>query len=208
MAYDKSDTAKIKHQSNFDKQKKRSPRKITATYLHNSGLYYLERFSASKNHFKFVMLRKVKRSCMHHLDQNYDECAILVEELADKFENVGLLNDDVYTTGMVTSMRRKGLSRNVIMNKMKIKGIASEHTKIALEKLDAEYYENERDAEMNAALTLARKKKLGPYMGERDIDIKKALGIFARAGFSYDIAKYILDMDEAEIDEVICHQAF
>ncbi len=179
---------------------KKIPKKISETYLHNSALYYLERFSASKEHFKFVMKRKVRRSCMHHKEQNYDLCAQMVDKLADKFEKTGLLNDDLYTNAMVASLRRKGLSRSFILNKMQAKGINANKTLDALNKLDNDNNQNSDEAEINAALKLAQKKKLGPYFiarkfGEEE-NKRKSLGVFARAGFSYQIAKNILDMDK------------
>ncbi len=175
----------------------RIPRKITPTYLHNSGLYYLERFSASKNHFKFVMMRKVKRSCMHHTDQNYEECQKMVDELADKFERLDLLNDEVYARAVITSLRRRGFSRTIIMNKMRMKGIEAERALEELKKID-EQNDNDEDPELQAALRLARKKRIGPYfMGEEE-DMKKSLGKLARAGFSYDIARKVLEYEREE----------
>ncbi len=211
MHHHKSDTTKIKKQNHMNGSKKgqkqgnhqkRSPKKITPTYLHNSGLYYLERFSASKSHFITVMSRKAKRSCLHHKDQNYDECVIMVKELADKFENLGLLNDDVYTNAQITSLRRKGLSRNGIVQKMQIKGISRDKTIGTLEALDQEHHETEHDAERHAALTLARKRKIGPYSTKekQDENLQKSMGIFARAGFSYHIAKSILEMTSEDLD--------
>lgn len=207
MVQHRTDGIKIKSQNGDRKQKthfgkkhgRRPPKRISKTYLHNSGLYYLERFAASKSHFITVMTRKVKRSCMHHEDQDYDECIALVREVADRFEETGLLNDELYTSGQVNSMRRRGMSRQAIINKMRHKGIEPEKTICALENLDQDMCENEGDAEKNAALKLAKKRKLGPYRIHDDVDIKKALGVFARAGFSYDVAKSVLDMDEDEL---------
>lgn len=173
---------------------KRPPKKITPTYLHNAGLYYLERFSASKNHFKSVMLRKVKRSCMHHTDQDYEACRQMVDELADKFETLELLNDEVYTRAIVTSLRRRGKSRTMILNKMRMKGIGKDQALAELAKIDAQ--NDEEDPEFEAALKLARKKRIGPYFIGEEQDIRKSLGVLARAGFSYDIAKKVLDQDE------------
>lgn len=175
-----------------EKHKKRPPKKITPTYLHNAGLYYLERFSASKRHFKTVMMRKVKRSCMHHEEQSYEECRAMVDELADKFEKLELLNDEVYARGQVTSLRRRGKSRTAILNKMRMKGIANEDTLNVLEEIDDE------DTEFQAALRLARKKKIGPFFIGEEENVQKSLGVLARAGFSYDIAKKALEHKEEE----------
>lgn len=206
MNHDKSDSSKIKSQKAVHPQKKgqrakKVPKRITETYLHNSGLYYLERFVASKNHFKTVMQRKVKRSCLAHKDQDYEECVKLVDALADKFEKMGLLNDALYTQGMVNSLRRKGLSQAGIINKMQMKGINRAQTLSTLQQLDSVHYDTEKEAEMNAALTLARKKRLGPY-SIKDVEHMKALGVFARAGFSYDIAKTILEISLEDAEEI------
>ncbi len=194
----------------YKKKEKRPPKKITPTYLHNSGIYYLERFVASKSHFISVMTRKVKRSCMHHKDQVFDDCVKMVHDTADKFEEMGLLNDALYTNGMVTSLRRRGMSRNAIIQKMRVKGIDRIRTIEALERLDEEQYDNDKDAEICAALRLARKKKMGPFkVSDERIDVvseammkeqKKHLARFARAGFSYQIAKTILDMSPEDLD--------
>ncbi len=201
MPNHKSDQSNIKQKRNaYDKSEKKPPKKISESYLHNSALYYLERFSASKKHFIFVMQRKVRRSCMYHADQDYDKCADMVVALADKFEASGLLDDKLYTNGLVTSLRRKGLSRSAIINKMNIKGISRENTLIALENLDNDLCETPQEAEEKAALKLAKKKRLGPYFTGEEQNIKRSLGIFARAGFSYQIAKSILNMDK-DIEE-------
>jgi regulatory protein len=65
---------------------RKKPKKITAQYLHNAGLYYLQRFAASRGQFRSVMLRKIRRSCMEHREQDYEACAALVEKIVEKFE--------------------------------------------------------------------------------------------------------------------------
>lgn len=185
-----------------DKRKKRAPRKITPTYLHNSGLYYLERFAASKKHFITVMSRKARRSCMHHKDQDYDECVKMVHDVADKFEKIQLLNDDLYTEGVVNSLRRRGLSTNAIVNKMRMKGIEPDKTRAALNKRDDAHHDTQNDAEIYAALKHAKKKRVGPFFTGEEENMKRSLGMFARAGFSYDISKKILDMNSEEAEDL------
>ncbi len=208
MSQHKSDQIKIKQQkgkaknnkSGYEKREKRPPKKISESYLHNSGLYYLERFAASKKHFIFVMTRKVKRSCMHHTEQNYDECVSMVRNLADKFERTGLLDDTLYTNGLVASLRRKGKSRSAIVNKMRIKGIDQDRTLEALDSLDNDQHNGSQQAEEEAALKLAKKKKIGPFFIGEDENLQKSLGVFARAGFSYQVSRKVLEMTEEEIE--------
>ncbi|MCB1591682.1 MAG: RecX family transcriptional regulator [Alphaproteobacteria bacterium] len=177
--------------------KKRLPRRITESYLHNSGLFYLQRFSASKAHFKRVMMRKVKRSCAAHTDQDFETCRALVEKLAERFEGSGLLNDALFARGLALSLRRQGRSRKAIFAKMTERGLKAEQIEVALERLSEEYGTDDREEEREAALRFARKRRLGPYRrggaGASDPSVlKKELGAFARAGFSYETARGIL----------------
>ncbi len=217
MAYNKTDSANINMQNDdarsdfpkIRKKEKRPPKKITPTYLHNSGIYYLERFVASKSHFKTVMIRKVKRSCRHHIEQDFDECVSMVNTVADKFEDMGLLDDALYTQGMVTSLRRRGLSRNAIIQKLRAKGIPPEQTIPVLESFDHSMHDTEGNAEWHAALHFAKKKKMGPYCKnnspmdheEKQKEIRRNMGRFARAGFPYSIAKKILEMNPDNASE-------
>lgn len=173
------------------------PKKITETYLHNSGLYYLQRFAASSRHFHSVMSRKVKKSCMHHKEQDYAACIAMVDALTQRFIEAGLLNDELYARGVVTSLRRRGKSKKAILGQMRTKGIDEALGISELRTLDHERHTNDASAEFEAALAHARKKKLGPYRKTTEPDIKKELANMARAGFDYDTARRVL-MIEAE----------
>src|SRR5687768_1034793 len=101
---------------------KKPPKKITETYLHNAGLYYLQRFSASSESFRRVMMRKVERSCRAHPEQDRAECARMVDELVRKFLGAGLLNDGQYAEAMVSTLRRRGLSSRAIQARLAARG--------------------------------------------------------------------------------------
>lgn len=169
------------------------PKKITESYLHNAGLHYLGRFAASSARFRAVMMRKVKRSCDAHKDQDAAACAALVDALVRKFESAGLLGDDLYARGAVQSLRRRGKSRRHILEHLKTKGI---DPALALEKLashDADEHEDPLQAERQAALIYARKKKLGPFRTRENQTAEKELSSMARAGFSYETVRFVLN---------------
>ena len=173
----------------------RPPRKITETYLHNAGLYYLQRFAASAAHFKKVMMRKINKSCDWHKDQNREDCIALLDRLVLKFQNTGLLDDESYSRGMVVSLRRRGLSRRLIHARLSAKGLGQDDIEKALQQYEEDL---DGDAELIAALRLAQRKKIGPYRREDTIDdhtYNKALGMLARAGFSYDISQKVMGME-------------
>lgn len=193
---------KIKPPHEKKPPKKRSgpkqPKRISETYLHNSGLYYLERYSASSNHFTEVMLRKVKKSCAFHTDQNYEECAQMVRNLTQKLIRLEILNDDLYARGQVRALRGKGKSKRFIHGQLKTKGVPNGLIEKHMALYDEEHGRNDRESEREAALTFARKKRLGPFRTNDRKTPEQELGSLARAGFSYDIAKSILELEESD----------
>ena len=145
------------------------------------------------------MQRKIKKSCKHHEDQDYDTCAALLEDTITTFIDTDLLNDETYTTAKVTSLRRAGKSTRFIIGSLRQKGIPLELTTKALKQHDTLHEHTNTEAELTAAQNTARKKRLGIYrtkeIAPEDLQDtkKKDLGKMARAGFSYEIAKKALE---------------
>ncbi len=183
-----------------EKRKKKVPKRITPDYLHNAGLAYLQRFPASTAHFKTVMGRKIKRSCAFHTDLEEQTCLEMLEPVIVNFQRLGLLDDQAYIRGIVTSLRRRGLSAQAITARLLSKGIPAETAMTAVRAYDQSEYEGE-NGELIAALRLARRKKLGPYK-TREKDEQKELATIARAGFSYEIARNILSMTVEEAEQL------
>jgi regulatory protein len=187
-AHDRNDRTK--------KPAKKTPRKITDSYLHNSGLYYLERFSSSAENFRQVMLRKVRKSCMAHPEQEFDACADMVDALVTKFIDLDLLNDQQYTRAMVTTLRRRGKSERYILGFLKSKGLDTALIQSTLEQYAQQNLAEDGRTDKDAALIFARKKRLGPYRRDKEKHTQKELGAFARAGFSYEIARKIIECED------------
>lgn len=204
--YDKEDSPKHKPKK-FDKEgKKREfkpPKKISEKYLYNSGLAYLQRYPASSMHFKSVMSRKIKKSCRFHEEQDYDQCVALLTPVIAKFLELGLLDDSAYLKGMVISLRRKGLGANNIKMRLQQKGYKGEEVLEALKDYDKEEFDTDQEGDFHAGLIYARKKRLGPYdvLGRKTPE--KALAAMARAGYSYGIAKKILELNDDDLEEYL-----
>lgn len=171
----------------------RTPRKIDARYLENAALYYLQRYATSSQNLKNVLGRKIRRGCAHH-GQDPEEFFRLLDQLVARYQQSGLLNDMVYAEGRVQSLRRQGLSRQSIRQKLTAKGLASAEIEAALQQVDRSG--DTAEDELAAARTLARRKKIGPWRRRTLADPKdaqKELAALARAGFSYDIARQALE---------------
>lgn len=121
----------------------------------------------------------------------------MIDELVEKFKSIDLLNDETYTRGMIISLRRQGKSKKAITVKLKSKGLEDNIIKQKLEEYDIENNESKEEAEFQAAMIFAKKKRLGIF-DDNETDNKKALGRLARAGFSYNTARRVL---KTEYDE-------
>ncbi len=187
-------TFQTKPQRSDSKPKKKTPRKITPSYLRNSGLFYLQRFPASSDHFRTVMLRKIKRSCNHHTDQDFDECTAMLDTLIESFITDHILDDQGYINGMINSLRRAGKSRKAIFARLMAKSVPSDKIESALKTYDEDNFEDPFEAEFLSALTFARKKRLGLFDNKEKYDFEKSLAILARQGFQYDTARKIMEI--------------
>ena len=148
------------------------------------------------------MSRKIKKSCYFHKDQDYDECIAILDKITTEFLEQGLLDDDGYLRGMVTSLRRSGKSKKAITAKLLQKKIKASDIEKALEAFDSENNDDPREAEFFAALKFARKKRLGPYDERQKYEDDKALNVFARNGYSYDTARRVIDLNDDELYEL------
>lgn len=205
MTKDNAAPASIKPSS--ARQRKR-PRKITPEYLHNSGLYYLQRFASSSGNFHAVMIRKVRRSCMEHKEQDFEACRVLVDQLVEKFQSSGLLDDATYLQGSVRSLRRRGESRQSIMARLRTKGLSETQIRDALQQYEANSATPEHDPETVSALLFARKKKFPPFSLPKKEDSEKVIGSFARKGFNYDTIRAVTSIKRDEAEDILRNAGF
>ena len=194
-------------------QKQRLPKAITERYLYNSALAYLSRFAASTEHLKQVMIRKIERSCLYHKNQNKEECLSLLHITIKKLEDLGLLDDIGYARGMMNSLLSRGQSLNSIKQRLKNKGLSHDIITLVIEEYTDE---SDKDLDIQSALTLLKRKKIGPFGHSYNTDdtndesdgfqkktLEKNLATLARAGFSYNLSRNVLSMSTEEAYAVL-----
>lgn len=161
---------------------RRPPKAMTAQSLENRALYYLERFSATKQGLRQTLVRKMKR----HAGDAYD--AVVASEMIDalvlKLEASGWVNDARFAESRTATLARRGGSRRVIAMKLRGKGVSAELVSENIAGLDDE----------EAALAFAKRKRLGPFrQGETTQErARKDIAAMARGGFSYGVIKKAL----------------
>lgn len=179
----------------MDKKPVKQPRKISARYLENAALYYLQRYASSEENLRRVLTRKVNRSCRFH-GMSPDEFYPVIDVLITRYAASGLLNDKVFAESKVASLRRRGRSKQAIMANLTMKGLKKDTIQQALDETD-----DSAEAELIAAVALAKRKKIGAFRkkpAQTPEKKKKDLAVLGRAGFSYDIALRALQYREEE----------
>tara|TARA_B100000315_G_scaffold210567_1_gene206908 strand:+ start:9147 stop:9740 length:594 start_codon:yes stop_codon:yes gene_type:complete len=182
-------------------RKKKVPRKATPKSLENAALYYLQRFSSSSENLRRVLMRRVQRSAYHH-DTDPEEGAEVIAQLIKRYNEVGLLDDAQFAKVRAEGLNRRGSSARAIRAKLAEKGVAADLISATLEKLK----EEDQNPELTAAVTFARKRRIGPYRSADDRSElrEKDLAALARAGFNYDMAQKVIDADTAaELEDEI-----
>ncbi|MGJ3264199.1 MAG: RecX family transcriptional regulator [Salinarimonas sp.] len=174
---------------------RKPPRPVTPAVLDRMALAYLERFASSAQNLRRVLARKVERRC--RLREEAPEAALgLVEEAVARAVRGGLVDDAAYAQGRVASLRRRGGSRRAIAARLAAKGVPSGTIDAALAQ-DAEArveHDPDADPEMEAAMALARRRRLGPFRTSgRTENRERDLARLARAGFSYGVARAVVD---------------
>ena len=177
------------------KRRRRGPRKVTKSHLKNAALHYLSRFSTSAENLRRVLMRRVERSAQHH-DTDPAEGAAWIEDLIERYQRVGLLNDTAYAEARATDLLRRGTPLKGVRFKLMQKGVGADDIDDAL----AAATEDMPEPNLAAAVALAKRRRLGPFAppGKRDERRDKDLATLARAGFDYDTARRVIEADSVE----------
>lgn len=171
------------------KRKRKVPRKVTLRSLENAALHYLKRYAATTSQLRRVLERRIDKSLRVH-GGDKAEALRWVEDLVGKLTRGGLLNDDTVARMKSESLRAAGKSARMIALKLRQKGLSAELVEEHVDRVREDVSEEE------AARTLAKRKKLGPFRANeqaRKASRMKDLAALARAGFSYGVARKVID---------------
>lgn len=152
-------------------------------------MHHLARYATSVAQMRRVLVRKVDRSLRVHGGERDQELA-QVDALLARLIGRGLLNDGAYAETKARSLRAAGGSGRTIALKLRTKGVASGVVARTVADATADVPEEA------AARIWARKKRIGPFRRDAAIRAEKRqrdLAAMARAGFSFSIAKRIVD---------------
>lgn len=181
---------------------KRTASPITAKYLQNAAVFYLERYASSAEGLRRVLRRRVSKARL--LDapvmENVDEA---IEAVVQKFVSAGLLDDTAFAQTKARSLHRRGLSGRLTRQRLQVAGVGREDVDKAMEALDEELGTDPARRELQAALAFARRRRLGPWRTkDREANKPRDLASMARAGFAYDLARKVIESTDPDaLDE-------
>ena len=170
----------------------RPPRPVSLAYLDRAALAYLERYASSSENLRRVLTRKIEKRCRLR-GEDPAPFLPLVDEVVRRAIGGGYLDDQRYAEGRVAALRRRGGSTRGIAAKLRAKGVDPSAIGAALASHETD--------DAGAAWAFARRRRLVPYRTaeraeRRGKDAReKDLAALMRAGFSYGLAKAVVDGD-------------
>ena len=144
---------------------------------------YLSKYDSSKKNLADVLKRKIYRLKTTLNEKN--KLINLPQVILTTLEKNDLINDSRYSLSKINSLSRVGKSKRYIFNYLSKKGIDKNEIQNIFNKFNVDNY----NWELNSAKLFAKKKNL---LGSNE-SYEKKLAKMARAGFSYDICKKILN---------------
>ncbi len=182
---------------------RRKPRKITPDSLGRIALHYLERYATSSENLRRVLIRRIRRSAQAH-GTDPDEQLPHVDALITRYQQAGLLDDQAYARMRAESLHRRGSSGRMIRMKLAAKGLESDAIDDALESLT----DLVANTDLSGACNYARRRRIGPWRRrDRTEHRDRDLAALARQGFSYDIARKVVDAENPEVLEAEAAEA-
>jgi regulatory protein len=172
---------------------------VTPDALEKAALAYLERYASSAENLRRVLMRRVERAARAHPSEEgatvRAEGAVQVGAVIDRLVARRLLDDRLYAEARARSLSRQGRAASVIARRLQIKGVGAEALDGALTALAEDGH-----SDLAGALRLARKRRLGPFRAAAERRERRArdMAVLGRAGFSFEIARRVVDAESAE----------
>jgi regulatory protein len=186
----------------------RKPRKLSRDYLVRAAATYLGRYESTERNLRTVLRRKARVRLEAHDagEELRRDSDVWIEEIVAKAVAIGGVDDRRYAEAMARRLERRGLSHRAAWAKLREKSVSNE---LAQELLGSSA---KPDAEFASASAYARRRGLGPYRHDPEVRSERRqrdLGALARAGFSIDTARRVLDAaDPDELPDTGFRHAF
>ena len=166
----------------------------TVDEIRNFAYLYLEKYSPSKQQLKTYLYKKIIKKKLNISGKK--EIFNLIDTVISSLEEQKFLSDKHYSDAKSKAFLRRGYSLNKIRYNLIKKGIDEKYIKSSISKIK----EEESDPDFFSAVKMCKKRRIGPNReeGNRSLYYKKDISILARAGFSYELSKKVLEIPKEE----------
>lgn len=180
------------------RQQGKTPPVANAETLRRAAERYVARYASSAEQLRRVLNRRVLRSAHEH-DTDPEEGARIADEIVSRYVRLGILDDAAFARGRTAALFRRGASAGAIRGRLTQQGLEAEDIENAIRHLLAETPEIDTVPDMDraAAVSYARRSRLGPFR-RKPVDAdqrQREMARLARRGFSYEVAKWIIDAE-------------
>jgi len=169
------------------------------TRLHEAALAHLARYATTQAGLIRVLDRRVERwaRAAEADAETRNMARASVRTVVARLAASGLVDDAAFAQSRARSLTRAGRSRRAVVAHLAARGIDGDTLREALP--------TDGDAELCAAVACARRRRIGPFRSDpsEQADLRRELGMLARAGFAQDIATRVLRMELAAAEDLI-----
>ncbi|HVU30230.1 MAG TPA: RecX family transcriptional regulator [Sphingomicrobium sp.] len=160
----------------------RAPVPLDSGRLEELALRYVSRFATTRAKLIAYLARKLSERGWS------GDCRPDPEGLAEKFSELGYVDDEAYALAKSRSLASRGYGKRRLEEKLRIAGVGDADSGLAREHAAAEAVE--------AAIRFAKRRRIGPFAsGNADPKQReKAIAAMVRAGHSFELARVIADM--------------
>lgn len=161
--------------------------------LHEAALAHIARYATTEAGVLRVLERRIMRwrrgatGEPEALDAAAAEARAAARRVVARLAAAGGVDDGAFARARAARLHRAGRSRRVIAAHLAARGVAAETAAASLP--------DDPEGELAAALTLARRRRLGPFRTTPEAAPGREIAVLARAGFPREIAERALTMD-------------
>jgi regulatory protein len=171
--------------SSGTKRDRRPPPQLDAAALDRMALRYVERFATTRARLVSYLVRKIR-------ERGWQGDAADPAALADKLVGLGYIDDRAFGEARASAMARRGLGKRRVAGVFHQVGIGSEDAEALAPAIEARA--------LDAALTFARKRRIGPFasVAPDRPQREKQIAAMIRGGHDFTLARRIASMAPGE----------
>jgi len=195
-------------------KKRKIPKPMTYDRLEYRAMAHISRFACSEEELRRVLVRALQRNGRYHPvkeDEDGDaraaEAAGWVEQIIEKVNRLGLLDDENYAAMRARSAHWQGKGVRAMRFDLARRGVGTDDIESGINQLTDEVgVERLEDADLVAAIDFVLRRKIGPVREDEETrreTRQKDMAALARRGFGPSVIRQVFDQHDVEELELL-----